>query len=120
MILQDGMRRMLEAQEDVFYYVTVMNENYAQPPLPAGSEEGIRRGMSLLRASALPADRARVQLAGSATIRAWVPGHYVTLGTDGYGRSDTRAALRAHFGVDRARICAAARAAMSEVASTEK
>jgi len=62
----------------------------------------------LLRASALPADRARVQLAGSATIRAWVPGHYVTLGTDGYGRSDTRANLRAYFGVDRAAICAAA------------
>jgi pyruvate dehydrogenase E1 component len=185
-ILQDGMRRMLEAQEDVFYYVTVMNENYAQPPLPAGSEEGIRRGMYLLRASALPEGRSRVQLAGSGTIlrevlaaaelleqehhvaadvwsvtsftelrrdglecehwnrghpgqsrpcwveqcfagrpgpfvaasdyvravadliRAWVPGRYVTLGTDGYGRSDTRANLRAYFGVDRAAICAAA------------
>ncbi|MBK5106345.1 MAG: pyruvate dehydrogenase (acetyl-transferring), homodimeric type, partial [Burkholderiales bacterium] len=44
-ILQDGMRRMLMQQEDVFYYVTVMNENYAQPPLPAGAEDGIRRGM---------------------------------------------------------------------------
>ena len=67
-ILQDGMRRMLEAQEDVFYYVTVMSENYAQPPLQAGSEEGIRRGMYLLRASALPRNRPRVQLAGSGTI----------------------------------------------------
>jgi pyruvate dehydrogenase E1 component len=191
-ILQDGMRRMLEAQEDVFYYVTVMNENYAQPPLPAGSGEGIRRGMYLLRASALPAEQPRVQLAGSGTIlrevlaaadlleqehgvaadvwsvtsftelrrdglecerwnrdhpgaaracwveqcfdgrpgpyiaasdyvcavadliRTWVPGRYVTLGTDGYGRSDTRANLRAHFGVDRAHICAAALAAMGE------
>jgi pyruvate dehydrogenase E1 component len=191
-ILQDGMRRMLEAQEDVFYYVTVMNENYAQPSLPAGSEEGIRRGMYLLRSSPLAADARRVQLAGSGTIlrevfaaaelleqehqvaadvwsvtsfselrrdglecerwnrahpaeprtcwiaqcfagrpgpfvaatdyvravadliRAWVPGHYVTLGTDGYGRSDTRASLRAYFGVDRAGISAAALAALSE------
>src|SRR5687767_8122994 len=46
-IVRDGARRMLEAQEDVFYYVTVMNENYAQPPLPAGKEEGILRGMYL-------------------------------------------------------------------------
>ncbi|MBI4205583.1 MAG: pyruvate dehydrogenase (acetyl-transferring), homodimeric type, partial [Betaproteobacteria bacterium] len=52
-IVQDGMRRMLEAQEDVFYYVTVMNENYAQPPLPAAAEEGILRGMYLLRPSTL-------------------------------------------------------------------
>jgi pyruvate dehydrogenase E1 component len=52
-ILQDGMRRMLDAQEDVFYYVTVMNENYAQPPLPAGVEEGIKRGMYRLRESPL-------------------------------------------------------------------
>src|SRR5471030_1388526 len=50
-ILQDGMRRMLDAQEDVIYYVTVMNENYAQPPLPAGAEEGIKRGMYRLRES---------------------------------------------------------------------
>ena len=44
-------------------------------------------------------------------IRAWVPGSYVSLGTDGYGRSDTRANLRAYFGVDAAAICAAAVAA---------
>ena len=189
-ILQDGMRRMLEAQEDVFYYVTTMNENYAQPQLPVGSEDGIKRGMYLLRPSSLPADRPRVQLAGAGTIlrevlaaaeqlekehgigadvwsvtsftelrrdglacdrwnqdhpeqprmswvaqcfaarpgpviaasdyvrsvadliRTWVPGHYVTLGTDGYGRSDTRANLRAYFGVDHAAICAAALAAL--------
>jgi len=187
LILQDGMRRMLEAQEDVFYYVTVMNENYAQPPLPAGAEEGIKRGMYRLRESPLrgafpEAGGAkkirRVQLLGSGAIlrealaaadilgeeydiaadvwsvtsftelrrdglecegwnrehpddlrkswveqclanaggpviaasdyvravadliRAWVPGKYVTLGTDGFGRSDTRAALRRFFGVD--------------------
>ena len=44
-ILQDGARRMLEADEDVFYYVTVMNENYAHPAIPAGAEEGILKGM---------------------------------------------------------------------------
>jgi pyruvate dehydrogenase E1 component len=193
-IVQDGMRRMLEAQEDVFYYVTTMNENYAQPPLLAGSEEGIRRGMYLLRASTLGGDGPRVQLAGAGTIlrevlaaaeqleqergvaadvwsvtsftelrrdglacerwnqehpgerraswveqclvprpgplvaasdyvravadliRTWVRGHYVTLGTDGYGRSDTRANLRAHFGVDRGTICATALAAVRAVA----
>jgi pyruvate dehydrogenase E1 component len=63
-ILRDGMRRMLEAQEDVFYYVTVMNENYAHPPLPEGAEEGILRGMYLLRRR----EHARVQLLGSGTI----------------------------------------------------
>ena len=76
-ILQDGMRRMLDAQEDVFYYVTVMNENYAQPPLPAGAEEGIKRGMYRLRESPLAGAGAkaggakkirRVQLLGSGTI----------------------------------------------------
>jgi len=193
LILQDGMRRMLEAQEDVFYYVTVMNENYAQPPLPAGAEEGIRRGMYLLRASPLAGGKSsgakrlpRVRLLGSGTIlrealaaaeilgeeydiaadvwsvtsytelrrdglecerwnrehpgaprrcwveqcltgaggpvvaasdyvcavadliRGWVPGKYVTLGTDGFGRSDTRAALRSHFGVDAQSIAKAA------------
>jgi pyruvate dehydrogenase E1 component len=200
-ILQDGMRRMLQQQEDVFYYVTVMNENYAQPPLPAGAEQGIKRGMYLLRPSPL-GDAAtaavaakkipRVQLLGAGTIlrealaaaeileqeydiaadvwsvtsftelrrdgldcerwnsehpgetrkswveqclaaarcpvvaasdyvravpdliRAWVPAKYVTLGTDGFGRSDTRAALRLFFGVDAHAIArAAVRAAAS-------
>jgi len=195
LILQDGMRRMLEAQEDVFYYVTVMNENYAQPPLPPGAEEGIKRGMYRLRESPLVAAGVkaggakkfpRVQLLGSGTIlrealaaaeilgeeydiaadvwsvtsftelrrdglecerwnrehpdarrknwveqclanaggpvvaasdyvravadliRAWVPGKYVALGTDGFGRSDTRAALRSYFGVDAQSIAQAA------------
>jgi pyruvate dehydrogenase E1 component len=191
-ILQDGMRRMLDAQEDVFYYVTTMNENYAQPPLPAGAEEGIKRGMYLLRASTLAGDHPRVALAGAGTIlrealaaaeqlerdqhiaadvysvtsftelrrdglrcdawnrdhpnerrkswveqcfarhagpvvaasdyvravadliRTWVPGQYVTLGTDGYGRSDTRANLRAYFGVDRDTISTTAVAALRD------
>jgi pyruvate dehydrogenase E1 component len=180
-IVQDGMRRMLEAQEDVFYYVTVMNENYAQPALPAGAGEGIRRGMYLLRPSSLADDARgkdkRVRLLGAGTIlreclaaaevlerehglaaevfsvtsftelrrdaaagggwmaqclgdqpvptvaasdyvsalpeliRAWVPGHYTCLGTDGFGRSDTRAALRDYFQVDCAAIVRAALAA---------
>jgi pyruvate dehydrogenase E1 component len=192
-IVQDGMRRMLEAQEDAFYYVTVMNENYAHPALPAGAEEGILRGMYRLREGA-PGAR-RVQLLGSGTIlrevlaaadilerehgvaadvwsvtsftelrwdgmrcdpltapaavaevrgtapgerpwvahclaptagpivaatdyvsaladliRPWVPAgrRYVALGTDGFGRSDTRAALCGFFGVDRSRIVATA------------
>ena len=49
MIIRDGLRRMCEEQEDVFYYLTVMNENYVQPPIPEGVEEGILRGMYLLR-----------------------------------------------------------------------
>jgi len=176
-ILQDGMRRMLEEQEDVYYYVTVMNENYAHPPMPAGAAAGIRKGMYLLRRGE-GAGR-RISLLGSGAIlreiiaaaatlekdhgiaadvwsvtsfgelrrdavireakgagvpwiaqcldgasaviaatdyvravpemvRQWVPGSYVTLGTDGFGRSDTRAALRAYFGVDRGAIVRAA------------
>jgi len=67
-ILQDGMRRMLEAQEDVFYYVTVMNENYAHPPMDARSFEGITRGMYRLRAARDDAAHRRVQLLGSGAI----------------------------------------------------
>ncbi len=182
-IVQDGMRRMFEAQENVFYYLTVMNENYRHPPMPEGIEEGILKGMYLLRDSD-PSTRSNgvpaVQLIGSGAIlrevlaaaellesdygvaadvwsatsftelrrdgmrterwnllhpsepmrrnyvtrclaerqgpvvaasdyvklfsdqiRAYVPRRYVTLGTDGYGRSDTRAALRRFFEVDR-------------------
>ena len=168
-IVREGMRRMLEAQEDVFYYVTVTNENYRHPALPPRSEEGILRGMYLLR----PSENAKVQLLASGTIlrealsaaeilerehgvganvwsvtswtelrwdgmradgngratpwvtaslaatsgpivaasdyvsavpdliRAWIPDgrRYRVLGTDGFGMSDTRAALREHFGV---------------------
>jgi pyruvate dehydrogenase E1 component len=173
LILQDGARRMLEADEDVFYYVTVMNENYAHPAMPAGAEEGVLKGMHRVReagkgknsvrllgagailrealaaADALEAEHGVAAEVWSVTsftelrrdgraskkawvaqcleggkgpviaasdyvsaladlIREWVPGKYVTLGTDGVGRSDTRAALRAHFGVDRAGIVKAA------------
>jgi len=178
-ILQDGMRRMLQEQEDVFYYVTVMNENYTHSPMPAGAAEGIRRGMYLYRRAG--GNGSRVRLLGSGTIlreaiaaaellereqdiavevwsvtsfselrrdalaaaasgktswiaecladsattiaatdyvravpeavREWIPGSYMTLGTDGFGRSDTRAALRGYFGVDRDAIVRAVQAA---------
>ena len=187
-IMQDGMRRMLEAREDVFYYITVANENYQQAAMPAGAEEGIRRGMHRVRKSAQP----RVQLLGSGPIlrealaaaemleqqwkigadvwsvtsftelrrdgmdasrsnrlspreprksyveecldstqgpviaasdyvsaladliRPWVQRRYVALGTDGFGRSDTRAALRRFFEVDRNAITLAALAALAD------
>jgi pyruvate dehydrogenase E1 component len=185
-IIQDGLRRMYKEQEDVFYYITLMNENYEHPELPGGAEQGILKGMYLLRegeASAKP----RVQLLGSGTIlreviaganllaqdygisadiwscpsftearreamdierwnmlhpeetakvpwvtqclggrpgpviastdyikiyadqiRAWVPGRYRVLGTDGFGRSDYRSKLRSFFEVDRHFVALAA------------
>ncbi|MFN9000260.1 MAG: alpha-ketoglutarate dehydrogenase [Betaproteobacteria bacterium] len=193
LIVRDGARRMLEEQQDVFYYVTVMNENYAHPAMPSGAEEGILRGMYRLRPSALAMDAPRAQLLGSGTIlrevlaaaelleshwgvaadtwsvtsftelrreglsveranrlrtggsaattwvqqcleptsgpviaatdymralpdsiRAWVPRRYVTLGTDGFGRSDTRAALRDFFEVDRHHVAVAALRALAD------
>jgi len=50
-IIQDGLRRMVTDQEDVFYYITVMNENYEHPAIPAGAEEGILKGLYLWRES---------------------------------------------------------------------
>jgi len=68
-IMQDGMRRMYAEQEDVYYYITVMNENYPHPPMPPGIEEGILRGAYLLRDGGdAPNDSPRVQLIGSGTI----------------------------------------------------
>jgi len=183
-IVQEGARRMLEEQEDAFYYLTVANENYPHPPMPEGAQEGILKGMYQLRkteqaavqllgsgpilrevvaASALlekdwgvkadvwsvtsftelrrdgmAAERAR-RLGGEAQswveksleptrgpviaasdyvaaladlIRPYVPREYVALGTDGFGRSDTRAALRAFFEVDARNIAVAALAAL--------
>ena len=70
-ITQDGLRRMFEEQENIFYYLTLMNENYAHPEMPAGAQEGILKGMYLLRAG-VEAKRGkkmpRVQLLGSGTI----------------------------------------------------
>jgi pyruvate dehydrogenase E1 component len=193
-IIQDGLRAMVVDQEDVFYYLTLMNENYVHPAMPAGAEEGILRGMYLLREGAAPRSKGskakpRVQLLGSGTIlrevlaaaelleadwgvvadvwsvtsftqlrrdgieverwnmlnplepqrkpfvtecleqhrgpviastdyirafpdqiRAWIPGRdrsYRVLGTDGYGRSDYRKALRRFFEVDRHHVTVA-------------
>lgn len=63
-IVQDGLRRMYKEQENVFYYITVMNENYVHPAMPKGAEEGILKGMYLLREN----KKATVQLVGSGTI----------------------------------------------------
>jgi pyruvate dehydrogenase E1 component len=70
-IVQDGLRRMYAEQEDVYYYLTVMNENYRHPAMPDGAEEGILRGMYLLREGPQVKARTkppRVQLLGSGTI----------------------------------------------------
>ncbi|MBI4123632.1 MAG: pyruvate dehydrogenase (acetyl-transferring), homodimeric type [Betaproteobacteria bacterium] len=66
-IIHDGLRRMVANQEDVFYYLTLMNENYEHPALPVGAEEGILKGMYLLRDSKHKG-KMRVQLLGSGTI----------------------------------------------------
>jgi pyruvate dehydrogenase E1 component len=186
-IIREGLRRMVVEQEDVFYYLTLMNENYRHPAMPEGVEDGILRGMYLLRGSAASGDSPRVQLLGSGTIlnevlaaaellesdfgvgadvwsvtsftelrrngleaerwnmlhpfeeprrpyvrevladregpviastdymrafadqiRQWVPGSYRVLGTDGFGRSDSRRALRRFFEVDRHYVVVAA------------
>ncbi|ANI15408.1 MULTISPECIES: pyruvate dehydrogenase (acetyl-transferring), homodimeric type [Pseudomonas] len=186
-IIHDGARRMLQEQENIFYYITVMNENYPHPAMPAGAEEGIIRGMYLLEEDRKDAAH-HVQLLGSGTIlreveaaakilredfgigadvwsvpsfnelrrdglaterwnrlhpeqkprlsyveqclegrkgpviastdymklyaeqiRQWVPGkEYKVLGTDGFGRSDSRRKLRDFFEVDRRWIVLAA------------
>ena len=54
-IVQDGLRRMYAEQEDVYYYITTLNENYAHPAMPEGAEEGIKKGLYLLEAGPLPA-----------------------------------------------------------------
>jgi pyruvate dehydrogenase E1 component len=66
-IVQDGLRRMVTDQEDVFYYITVMNENYEHPAMPTGAEEGILKGMYLWRESKSKS-KSRAQLLGSGTI----------------------------------------------------
>jgi len=204
-IVQDGARRMLEEQEDVFYYVTVMNENYAHPAMPANAREGIIRGMYRLRESAVVEGKRakksspRVQLLGSGTImreviaaaemleqewkigadlwsvtsftelrrqgmeidrwnrlhpdqaprstwvekclgetsgpvvaatdymrtvgdmiRNWVPRRYTVLGTDGFGRSDTRVALRRFFEVDRHHVVVAALKSLADEGTIER
>jgi pyruvate dehydrogenase E1 component len=67
-IIQDGLRRMVTQQEDVFYYVTMMNENYSHPAMPEGAAPGILKGLYLLRESRMDAARPRLQLLGSGAI----------------------------------------------------
>ena len=190
-IVQDGLRRMYQEQESVFYYITVMNENYAHPAMPAGAAPGILSGMYLLKTGGR--GKVRVTLFGSGAIlrevlsaaellesgygvpadvfsvtsyselrrgalavgrwnmlhaseprkqtyieqvlaeregpfiaasdymktvadqiRQWVPGPYTVLGTDGFGRSDSRAELRRFFEVDRHYVVVAALKALSD------
>ncbi len=181
-IVEHGARRMLEAQEDVFYYLTVANENYPHPALPPGAREGILRGMhrlkegskvqllgsgpilrevmaaaellekdwhlsagvwsvtsfTELRRDGMQAERTRRFGGGAKSwveeclenaegpviaasdyvravpdlIRPFIRKPYTVLGTDGFGRSDTRAALRAFFEVDARHIAIAALAAI--------
>ena len=198
-ILEQGLRDTLEKQSDVFYYVTVMNENYSQPAIPAGAEQGILSGMYLLRPSENSLSRPCVELLASGTIlrevsaaadlleqecgvssqvwsvtsftelrrsgmeterwnrlhpeseprrchaeeclrpargpviaasdyvravpdliRAWVPRRYITLGTDGFGRSDTRQSLRRFFEVDRVSVALAALSALADEGTIAK
>ncbi|GAC1620054.1 MAG: hypothetical protein NVS4B13_11720 [Candidatus Elarobacter sp.] len=199
-IIQDGVRRMLGDQEDVYYYITLLNENYQHPAMPPGVEDGILRGMYLLRdGGRAKKNQPRVQLMGSGSIlrevlgaadllrddfgvsadvwsatsftllhrdgesaarwnllhpgdtpkRAYVAeqldGHdgpviaatdYVktfaeqirpfverrfhALGTDGYGRSDTRKQLRAFFEVDRRWVALAALKALADDGTIER
>jgi pyruvate dehydrogenase E1 component len=67
-IINDGLRRMIGEQEDVFYYLTVLNENYEHPAMPEGAEEGIVKGMYLLKAADPNLKGHKVQLMGSGTI----------------------------------------------------
>ena len=196
-IVQDGMKRMYEDQEDVFYYLTVMNENYVQPEMPSGVEEGIRRGIYKLD-HLKGAGKEKVQLLSSGTImlevrkaaqilsddyainatvfsatsfnelardgqaidrlnmlnpeaaekkayiteqleedvltvactdymksyaeqvRAYVPGTYRVLGTDGFGRSDSRANLRRHFEVNAGYVVVATLHELAKSGSIER
>ncbi|MGZ8263087.1 MAG: pyruvate dehydrogenase (acetyl-transferring), homodimeric type [Burkholderiales bacterium] len=192
-IIHDGLRRMYKEQEDIFYYITVMNENYAHPPMPQGAEEGILKGMYLLSEGKAKKGQPKVQLLGSGTIlrevmagaellkefgvsadiwsatsfnllrrdglatvrwnmlhpeteprltyveqclkdrpgpiiaatdymkvfadqiRPFIPTrNFITLGTDGFGRSDTRKALRGFFEVDRRYVAVAALKALAD------
>ena len=67
-IIQDGMRRMYQEQEDCYYYLSIYNENHQHPAMPAGVESGIVRGMYLLRSSDHASKKQHVQLMGSGTI----------------------------------------------------
>ena len=67
-IVEDGIKRMYRDQEDVFYYMTLMNENYEHPPMPDGSKDGILKGMYVCKPTSKPNAKLRAQLFGSGTI----------------------------------------------------
>ncbi len=67
-IIEDGIKRMYTNQEKVFYYLTVMNETYAHPPMPEGARDGILKGMYVAKPTAKPKARLRAQIFGSGTI----------------------------------------------------
>src|SRR5205814_6498767 len=67
-IIQDGIRRMYEACEDIFYYITLGNENYPMPPMPEGVTEGILRGMYRYRPAAIKAKGSKIHLLGSGAL----------------------------------------------------
>ena len=89
-IVHDGLRRMIGEQEDVFYYLTVMNENYPHPAMPDGAEEGILRGMHRIRDAE---GEAKVRLLGSGTILREVEAAAEMLGED-FGTSPPRSGAR--------------------------
>ncbi|MCE9633658.1 MAG: pyruvate dehydrogenase (acetyl-transferring), homodimeric type [Methylophilales bacterium] len=190
-IIQEGLRRMVQNQEDVYYYITLMNENYSHPEMPKGAEEGILKGIYPFSKSKVKGHK--VQLMGSGVIlreviaaaelldkdwgvsadiwsvtsftelrregldierwnllnpdkkqketyvgkalsktegpviastdymksfadqiRNFIPQRYVVLGTDGFGRSDSREALRNFFEVDRYHVVLAALKALAD------
>ncbi|MFL5331615.1 MAG: pyruvate dehydrogenase (acetyl-transferring), homodimeric type, partial [Geminicoccaceae bacterium] len=76
-IVQDGLRRMYEQQEDIYYYLTTLNENYKHPAMPEGAEEGIKKGMYLFRPAAVEGEAPRAQLLGCGAIL-----HEVIAGAD--------------------------------------
>jgi pyruvate dehydrogenase E1 component len=67
-IIQDGIKRMYKDQESIFYYLTVMNEQYAMPPMPEGARDGILKGLYRLQTAANPKAKRRAQLLGSGAI----------------------------------------------------
>jgi pyruvate dehydrogenase E1 component len=67
-IIEDGIKRMYRDQEDIFYYMTLMNENYEHPPMPDGSKDGILKGMYVCKPTSKPKAKLRAQLFGSGTI----------------------------------------------------
>ncbi len=67
-IIEDGIKRMYQDEEQVFYYLTLMNEQYAHPPMPKGAKDGILKGMYLVKPTGTPKAKLRAQLFGSGTI----------------------------------------------------